>query len=137
MNLVIIKGNITRDPELRYLQNGTAIASISVAVNRKWKGQDGELKEEVTFVDVDAWGRQAETVAQYFGKGSPIIVSGRLKQDTWEDKQTGQKRSKMKVVLSSFEFCGDTKRPAGTGEAPQHAPDHEAPQPDADDAPPF
>ena len=114
MNICIIKGHITRDPEVRYLQTGTAIASFGVAVNRKWKSESGEQKEEVSFFDVDAWGKTAETIAQWFKKGSPILITGRLKQETWDDKQTGQKRSKVKIVLDRFEFCGETKG-AGAG----------------------
>lgn len=113
MNLIILKGNTTRDVELRYLPNGTAIGSFGVAVNRKWKDPDGNQKEEVSFFDVDAWGKTAETIAQWFRKGSPILITGRLKQETWDDKQTSQKRSKVKIVLDRFEFCGDTK--GGTG----------------------
>ena len=114
MNLVILKANLTRDPEVRYLPAGTAIASFGVAVNRKWKSESGEQKEEVSFFDVDAWGKTAETIAQWFRKGSPILITGRLKQETWDDKQTGQKRSKVKIVLDRFEFCGETKS-AGAG----------------------
>lgn len=109
MNLVIIRGNLTRDPELRFLPKGTAIAAFGVAVNRKWTNDAGEKQEEVTFLDVDAWGKTAETIAQWFRKGSPILITGRLKQETWDDKQTGQKRSKVKIVLDRFEFCGETK----------------------------
>ena len=109
MNLVILKANLTRDPEVRYLQTDTAIAAFGVAVNRKWKDDAGNQKEEVSFFDVEAWGKTAETVAQWFKKGSPILITGRLKQETWDDKQTGQKRSKVKIVLDRFEFCGETK----------------------------
>jgi single-strand DNA-binding protein len=119
MNICIIKGHTTRDVEIRYLPNGTAIGSFGVAVNRKWKDPDGNQKEEVSFFDVEAWGKTAETVAQWFRKGSPILITGRLKQETWDDKQTGQKRSKVKIVLSQFDFCGDTK---GYGAGVQSAP---------------
>src|SRR5664279_2682354 len=107
-NKVIIAGNLTRDPELRYTPKGTAIASFGLAINRKWKSETGEAKEEVVFVDVEAWDRQAEVVAQYFKKGRPILVEGRLKFDQWEDKNTHQKRSKLSVRLESFSFI-DTK----------------------------
>ena len=109
MNICIIKGNVTRDPEVKFLQTGTVVASFGMAVNRKWKDDQGNQKEEVSFFDVEAWGKTAETVAQWFKKGSPILITGRLKQETWDDKQTGQKRSKVKIVLSQFDFCGDTK----------------------------
>jgi single-strand DNA-binding protein len=121
-NKVIIAGNLTRDPELRYTPKGTAIAGISVAVNRKWKAESGELKEEVTFVDCTAFGRTAEVIAQYLKKGSPLLVEGRLRTESWEDKNTGQKRSKMSVVLETFQFLASGQREqqgaAATGEEP-------------------
>ena len=92
-NKVILAGNLTRDPELRYTPKGTAIAKIGLAVNRTWKSETGEMKEEVTFVDVDAFGRQAEVIAQYMKKGRPLLVEGRLRLDQWEDKNTHQKQS--------------------------------------------
>lgn len=97
-------GNLTRDPELRYTPKGTAVAKLGLAINRQWKDESGAKKEEVTFVDVDAFGRQAETLAQYLKKGRPLYIEGRLKLDTWDDKQTNQKRSKLGVVLESFQF---------------------------------
>jgi single-strand DNA-binding protein len=103
-NKVILIGNLTRDPELRYSPKGTAIAKISLAVNRTWRTETGETKEEVTYVDVDAFGRQAETLGQYMRKGRPIMIEGRLRLDSWEDKQTNQKRSKLGVVMESFQF---------------------------------
>lgn len=112
-NKVIIAGNLTRDPELRYTPKGMAIAKISMAINREWKSESGEKKEEVTFVECDAFGRQAETIGQYLKKGSPLLVEGRLKLDQWDDKTTGQKRSKLSVVLEGFQFLG-----TGKGEAP-------------------
>src|SRR5713226_7259698 len=109
-NRVILAGNLTRDPELRYTPKGIAIAKIGMAINRSWKNEAGETKEEVTFVDVDAFGRQAEVIAQYMKKGRPFLVEGRLKLDQWEDKNTHQKQSKLKVVLESFSFIDS--RPA-------------------------
>lgn len=103
-NKVILIGNLTRDPELRYTSKGTAIAKIGLAVNRSWRTETGETKEEVTFVDVDSFGRQAETLGQYMKKGRPIMIEGRLRLETWDDKQTGQKRSKLGVVMESFQF---------------------------------
>src|SRR5882762_10819578 len=94
-NKVILAGNLTRDPELRYTPKGSAIADLSVAVNRTWKTETGETKEEATFVEVAAYGRTAEVIAQYLKKGRPILIEGRLKLDQWDDKQTGQKRSKL------------------------------------------
>jgi len=116
-NKVIIAGNLTRDPELRYTPKGTAVARITLAVNRTWKSESGESKEEVSFVDVDVWGRQAEVIGQYMKKGRPLLVEGRLKQDTWEDKNTKQKQSKLKVVLESFSFI-DSNRGGEGGDTP-------------------
>jgi len=107
-------GNLTRDPEVRYTSSGTAIAKLGMAVNRYWKNQDGQQQEETTFVDVDAFGRQAETIGQYLKKGRPIMVEGRLKLDQWDDKQTGQKRSKLGVVLENFQFL-DSRGDGGSG----------------------
>jgi single-strand DNA-binding protein len=120
-NKVILAGNLTRDPELRYTPKGTAVAKIGLAVNRTWKSESGETKEEVSFIDIEAWGRQAEVIAQYMRKGRPLLVEGRLKLDSWEDKNTHQKQSKLKVVLESFSFI-DSKGPEGpapAGEAPR------------------
>lgn len=110
-NKVIIAGNITRDPELRTTPKGTAIAKFGLAINRNWTGEDGQKREEVTFVDVDAFGKQAEIVGKYFRKGRSVLVEGRLKLDQWDDKQTGQKRSRLGVVLESFSFgaAGENK----------------------------
>jgi single-strand DNA-binding protein len=124
-NKVILAGNLTRDPELRYTPKGTAVARITLAVNRTWKSESGESKEEVSFVDVDIWGRQAEVISQYMKKGRPLLVEGRLKQDTWEDKNTKQKQSKLKVVLESFSFIDSNRGDSGGGgasEAPRARP---------------
>jgi single-strand DNA-binding protein len=114
-NKVILMGNLTRDPELRYTSKGTAIAKIGLAVNRVWRTETGEQKEEVTFVDVDAFGKQAETIGQYLKKGRPVLVEGRLKLDTWDDKQSGQKKSKLGVVLETFQFVGSAQGQSGPG----------------------
>jgi len=105
-NKVILVGNLTRDPELRYTPKGTAVAKIGVAVNRVWTNEAGEKKEEVTFVDVDVFGRTAENVGQYMRKGRPILIEGRLKLDQWDDKQTSQKKSKLGVVAETVQFLG-------------------------------
>ena len=118
-NKVILAGNLTRDPELRYTPKGTAVSKITLAVNRNYTTETGEKKEEVSFVDVEAWGRQGEVIAQYMKKGRPLLVEGRLKQDTWEDKNTHQKQSKLKVVLEGFSFI-DSNR--GDAAAPSDAP---------------
>ena len=112
-NKVILMGNLTRDPELRYTPKGTAIAKIGLAVNRTWKNEAGETKEEVTFVDVDCFGRTAENVGQYMRKGSAMLIEGRLKLDTWDDKQTNQKRSKMGVVAETVQFLGSPRGAEG------------------------
>ncbi|HXC99286.1 MAG TPA: single-stranded DNA-binding protein [Verrucomicrobiae bacterium] len=137
-NKVILIGNLTRDPELRYTPQGVAIAKIGLAVNRTWKNEAGESKEEVTFVDVDAFRRQAETLAQYLKKGSPLMVEGRLKLDQWDDKQTGQKRSRLGVVLEGFQFLGGNRGAEGAAPAPSRAaaPKSEAPAADGDAPPP-
>ena len=117
-NKVILAGNLTRDPELRYTPKGTAIAKIGMAVNRTWRTETGETKEEVTFVDVDIFGRTAENVSQYMRKGSPILIEGRLRLDTWDDKQTNQKRSKLGVVAEIVQFLG-SGRGGGEGGGPE------------------
>ena len=114
-NKVILVGNLTRDPELRYTPKGLAIGKIGLAVNRSWRTETGEQKEEVTFVDVEAFGKQAETIGQYMRKGSPILIEGRLRLDQWDDKQTGQKRSKLGVVVEGFQFLGGGQRNDGSG----------------------
>jgi len=115
-NKVILMGNLTRDPELRYTPKGTAIAKVGLAVNRVWTNEAGEKKEEVTFVDVDIFGRTAENVGQYMRKGRPMLVEGRLKLDQWDDKQTGQKRSRLGVVAETVQFLGSA--PGNEGGAP-------------------
>ena len=114
-NKVVLVGNLTRDPELRYTPKGTAIAKIGLAVNRVWTNEAGEKKEEVTFVDVDVFGRTAENVGQYMRKGRPILIEGRLKLDQWDDKQTGQKKSKLGVVAETVQFLGSAADGGGSG----------------------
>ena len=106
-NRVILVGNLTRDPELRYIASGTAVTDIGLAVNEKRKNANGEWVDEITFVDVTLWGRTAEVASEYLSKGSPVLIEGRLKMDSWEDKQTGQKRSKLKVVGDRMQLLGD------------------------------
>jgi len=137
-NKVILAGNLTRDPELRYTPKGMAIAKIGIAINRTWRSESGENKEEVTFVDVDAFGRTAENIGQYFKKGRPILIEGRLKYDQWDDKQSGQKRSKLGVVLESFQFL-DSKVGGGDdggSSAPRSRPAPAAPKAPGGDEPP-
>ena len=122
-NSVQLMGNLTRDPEVRYTPKGTALAEIGIAINRKWKDQDsGEMKEDVTFVDVTFWGRRGEVIAEHMSKGSPIFITGRLHLDQWEDKATGKNRYALKVVGESFEFLqgktGGTQHQARPDENP-------------------
>jgi single-strand DNA-binding protein len=105
-NKVILLGNCTRDPEVKYTPKGTAVAELGLAVNRTYTTDGGEKREEVTFVDVTMWGRQAEVAGEYLKKGRPVFVEGRLQLDTWDDKQTGQKRSKLRVVCENFQLLG-------------------------------
>lgn len=105
-NQVILLGNLTRDPQLKYLPSQTPVAEFGIACNRKFKTQSGEDKEEVTFVDCSAFGKTGELINQYFTKGKPIFIQGRLKYDSWEDKQGGGKRSKMSVIVENFQFIG-------------------------------
>lgn len=136
-NKVILAGNITRDPELRYTPKGTAVARIGLAVNRTYKTESGESKEEVTFVDVEAFARQAEVIAQYFKKGNPILIEGRLKLDQWEDKNTHQKQSKLKVILETFSFLSSGRGEGVPGESsPGPAPSRAASQPRPPSSPP-
>lgn len=98
-NKVILMGNLTRDPEVRYLASGTAVVEIGLAVNRSWFDKNAnQRKEEVTFIDVTLWGRTAEIAGEYLTKGRPVLIEGRLQLDQWEDRESGQKRSKLKVV---------------------------------------
>ena len=115
LNHVTLAGNLTRDPELRQVGTDKAVVNFGLAVNRRWRNAAGEQVEEATFVDVEAWGRVAEVIGQYLKKGSPAYIEGRLKLDSWEDKD-GQKRSRMKVVAEQVQFLGT--RAASEGEAP-------------------
>lgn len=136
-NKVLLMGNLTRDPELRYTPNGTAVATIGVAVNRRWKDENGQQREETTFVDVEAFGRTAENIGQYFKKGRPIFIEGRLRYQTWEDKQSGQKRSKLSVTLENFQFVDSQRGADAGGAAPAPAPQRPATAADAaSDTPP-
>ena len=135
-NKVILAGNLTRDPELRYTPKGQALAKLGLAINRSFKTESGENREEVTFVDVDAWGRQAEVISQYLKKGRPLLVEGRLKLDQWEDKTTHQKQSKLRVVLESFSFLDSGNRgEGGAGNPVPPPPRATAPPPVASAAP--
>ena len=141
VNRVFLMGNLTRDIELKHTPSDQSVATIGLAVNRTYKTRDGEKREETTFVDCEAWGRTAEVMSQYLSKGKPVFIEGRLKLDQWDDKETGKKRSKLKVVIDSFEFVdsrgdggGGGGRPAPATAGAQHgggSADH-APVPDSD-----
>ena len=132
----IITGNLTRDPELRTTPNGASVCSFSVAVNRVYKDSNGEQREDVSFIDCSAWGKLGEMIGQYAKKGSGVLVSGRLDQRSWEDKNSGQKRSRVEIVVEDFNFTGPASGDGGNrgsygggrgGDYAQDAPS-EAPQ---------
>ena len=116
LNKVMLMGNLTRDPEIKYTPKGTAIANFGIAINRVFTPEGGEKREEVTFIDLEAWGRTAEVIGEYFKKGKPIFIEGRLKLDSWDDKTTGKKMSKLRVVVESFEFLGSREGGGSGGE---------------------
>ena len=115
LNKVMLIGNLTRDPEIRYTPKGTAVAELGLAVNRRYTADNGEKREEVTFVDVTLWGRTAELAGEYLRKGRPVYIEGRLQLDTWDDKQTGQKRSKLRIVGEEMQFLGGRDEGGGGG----------------------
>ncbi|HAA88857.1 MAG TPA: single-stranded DNA-binding protein [Verrucomicrobiales bacterium] len=117
VNKVILIGNCTRDPEVRYTPKGTAVADIGMAMNRYFSSDGGERREETTFVDVTLWGRQAEVAGEYLKKGRPVYIEGRLQMDSWDDKNTGQKRTKLKIVGEQMQLLGS--REGGGGSGPQ------------------
>ena len=123
MNKVILMGNLTRDPDLRYTTGGTAICALGLAVNRRYTTRSGEQAEEVCFVDIDVFGKQAESCKNYLQKGAPALIEGRLKFDTWDDRTTGEKRSKLHVVAERVQFIGAPSRGAGFdgGDTDQHS----------------
>jgi single-strand DNA-binding protein len=111
LNKVLLLGNVTRDPEMRYTPKGSAVCDLGVAVNRAYTTDSGEKRDEVTFVDVTLWGRTAEVANEYLKKGRPVFIEGRLQMDSWDDKQTGQKRSRLRVVAENMQLLGG--RPSG------------------------
>ena len=134
LNKVLLMGNLTRDPELRYTTNGSAVTDLGIAVNRSYTTKEGERREEVTFVDVTVWNRTAENCAQYLKKGRPVLIEGFLKLDTWDDKTSGEKRSKLKVEADNVQFLGSGRDEPG-GNAPSSR-DDESPAPRRSSAPP-
>lgn len=131
LNKVMLIGNLTRDPEVKHTAKGTVVADLGLAINRVWYNEQNQKQEDTTFVDVTLWGRQAEVAQQYLTKGSPCYVEGRLTLDTWDDKTTGQKRSKLKVVGEMLQLLGSkpgggagggggySERPSQSSVAPQ------------------
>lgn len=115
LNKVMLIGNLTRDPEVRYTPKGSAVADLAIAVNRTYTAESGEKREEVTYVDIVLWAKLAEIAGKYLQKGAPVFIEGRLQMDQWEDKQTGQKRTKIRVVAENFQFLGRREAPASEG----------------------
>jgi single-strand DNA-binding protein len=126
-NKVILLGNLTRDPQLRYLPSQMPVVDFGLAVNHKFRTKDGQDREDVCFIDCSAFGRQAEVINQYCQKGRPLLVEGRLKLDTWEDKQGGGKRSKHTVVVENFQLLGG-RGDAGGGGGPAYDDEGAPPQ---------
>jgi single-strand DNA-binding protein len=129
LNHIVLAGHLTRDPELRQVNAERACANFGLAVNRTWKNAAGEKHEEATFVDLEAWGRTAELVGQYLKKGSPVYVEGRLRLDTWDDKESGQKRSRLKVVVETVQFLAARPQGGETGGEGGDASEAAAPKP--------
>ena len=117
LNKVMLIGNLTRDPEIRYTPKGTAVAELGLAVNRRYTAENGEKREEVTFIDVTLWSRLAEIAGEYLKKGRPVYIEGRLQLDSWDDKATGQKRSKLKIVGEEMQLLGSREGGGGGGES--------------------
>jgi len=136
-NRVILMGNLTRDPQLKYLPSNTAVCEFGMAINRRWRDKDGNQRDEVCYVDLAAFGRQGETINQYMSKGRPMLVEGRLKFDSWTG-QDGQKRSKLSVVVENFTFVGTRDgggAPGGGGGARQAQPAPARGEPESDFTP--
>ena len=131
-NKVILVGNLTRDIELKYLPKGTAVCNLSLAVNRRWKTEAGEEKEDVYFAECKAFGKQAETIAQYVKKGHPMMVEGRLTREEWDDKKTGEKRSTTRIMIETFQVLKGRDEGAAPAPRREAAPAAAAPNPDLD-----
>ncbi len=143
-NKVILCGHLTRDPEIRFLAKGTAVGEFGIGVNRQWKDADGNKQQEVSFFNCAAFGKTAEVIGEYFRNGAAILIEGRLKQDQWEDKQSGQKRQAVKIIVEGFSFLGskqegdDAPRQSSGRATARPAPASSTAQPDApeyDDVP--
>ena len=136
LNKVLLMGNLTRDPELKVTPKGTPVCQFALAINRKFKLESGETKEEVIFVDIVAWGKQGETIAKYLTKGKPLYVEGRLNLEQWEDKTTKEKRSRMKVILDQFQFL-DSKGEQTSAPPPATSKSAAAAEPNLDEDIPY
>jgi single-strand DNA-binding protein len=134
-NKVILLGNLTRDPEVRYTPKGSAVCDLGIAVNRVYTTDSGERREDVTYVDVVLWARLAEIAGEYLKKGRPVFIEGRLQMDTWDDKQTGQKRTKLRVVGETMQLLGGRPSGAGAGETGDTRQASPPPKPSAPAAP--
>jgi single-strand DNA-binding protein len=141
LNKVLLLGNVTRDPEIRYTPKGSAVCDLGIAVNRNYTTDSGEKREEVTFVDVTLWGRTAEVAGEYLKKGRPVFIEGRLQMDTWDDKQTGQKRTRLRVVAENMQLLGG-RPPGGSADVSAESRQTSAPpkssatpEPDEDEIP--
>lgn len=117
-SVVVMLGHLVRDPEMKHLDGGQDLCKFSLAINRRWRDRNGEQKEEVAYVDCEAWGKTGETICRYHAKGDPIYVTGRLKLDQWKDAKDGSPRSKLKVVVEFFQFIKDKDGGGGGGSAP-------------------
>lgn len=109
MNVFLGKGNLTRDPEVKFIPSGTAVCEFGIAISERWTDDQGNKKESTYFGECQCWGKRGETLAKFFTKGKPILIRGKLAQEEWEDKQTGQKRSKTRIKVEEWEFCGGDK----------------------------
>jgi len=136
-NKVIVMGNLTRDPELKYIPSGSAVGNLSLAMNRKYKGNDGEMKEDVCFVNIVVWGKQAESCNEYLSKGSPLFVEGRLQSRSYETKE-GQKRNVLEIVADRVQFLGGKKKTGADEEAvPEETAGTGSGAGEGEDKPPF
>ena len=131
-NRVVLVGNLTRDPEIKYMPSGTAVATFGLAVNRRYTSRDGERKEEVNFFDIETWSKTAEICSEYLNKGRAVLVEGRLKQDRWED-ESGNKHSRLKIIAQTIQFLGGRGEASATGDMQTNGPAAS----DFDDQPPF
>ena len=134
LNKVLLMGNLTRDPELRTFASGTAVCNFGMAINRNFTDREGNRREETTFVDVESFGKQAETISRYMKKGSGIFIEGRLKLDQWE--KDGQKRSKLRITLENFQFVGGSDGAIGSGNGEASSAPSSKPDTDSPSAPP-